>query len=288
MAPKKIEKVLLHTIGSYEQVLQAFREFDADRNGKMTFAELHTLMCALNRGAASWTEVDTERLFHQVDKDGSGFIDVKEFVDYAFNSAPTTVASAQGAGKSNYEKVIEDFRHYDVNHNGTLDKREFTALMSNLRPGSWSMDKTETIFDQLDLDKSGELDMDELVAFLFVVPKQRIPQKGPGTEPLVVVDFECGKGMAEACVQQIANKWHKLFGPEVVVKKYVKTDITGIDKVSARKGKVVFWDAVAMLPYRENPFRNKNSLKVWLDDMCRRHIPRLLDSTKALAAADDA
>lgn len=285
-AKKPPQKVGLNEIGSYEKVLEAFKSYDADMNGTMSFKELHSLMVDLNKGR--WTEAESDRLFEQIDKNHNGVIDINELVDFIFKKDPIGMGTIGNAGKSDYELVIQEFRKFDTNRNGTLDKSEFTRLMGNLKPGAWDKQRTDAVFTIVDVDKSGEVDMNELVAFLFGVPKSRVKAAGKGAgagqECLVLVEFRCGPGAPEVMVKQVAGVWRKHFGHEVMVKMVVDKETHGISYVAARDGQVVFWDGPKMVAYRENPFLTLGSMRTWLDDMTRRHIPRLLEGTKAIAA----
>lgn len=274
-------QVGLKELGNYEKVLETFKRYDTDRNGSMSFKEMHKLMCDLNPGR--WTEADSDRLLPLVDKNRNGNIDVNEFIAFIFegNNSATTFAPA---GMSQYEKVLQQFRLFDTNRNGTLDKAEFTRLMSSLQPGRWSVQATEMVFQAVDLNNSGEVDMDELVAYLFGVPKelQKNAQKNHGHGPLLIIEFVIGPGNPESYVQQMANRWKRDFGDEVAVSRIIKKDVKGIVRVTTRNGEIVFWDDASMLPYRPNPFLTMESLKAWIDDMSQRHMPRLLSGTKAV------
>lgn len=275
-------KATLKDIGSYERVIEAFKRYDTDGNGVMSFAELHKLMSDLNPGR--WTEAESDRLLLQLDKNRNGNIDINEFIAFIFDGKDS--ASSCPQGMSDYERVLQQFRQFDTNRNGTLDKAEFTRLMSALQPGRWTAQSTEQVFRQVDLNNSGEVDMDELVAFLFGVPKEL--QKNANSKKhhgaLVIIEFICGPGQPDIYVQQIANRWKKDFGDEVAVTRVLKKDLKGISRVSARGGEVVFWDEATMLPYRDNPFLTVAGFKAWLDDMSKRHVPRLIEGTKAIAA----
>mmetsp|Transcript_59762 Transcript_59762/g.151373 ORF Transcript_59762/g.151373 Transcript_59762/m.151373 type:complete len:296 (-) Transcript_59762:234-1121(-) len=273
--PKPVKKQELKDIGSYEKVLATFRKYDVDGNGVMDYKELHRLMTDLNNG--NWTDVESDRLFLQLDKNKSGSIDVNEFLSSIFQRDPGMGGSS---GMSDYEKVLEQFRSFDTNRNGTLDKREFRALMSSIQPGRWDAARVEAVYKQVDCNASGEVDLNELIAYLFGVPKDRARAAQNGSGPLVVIEITCGKGQPEIYCQQIANVFKRHFGSEVAVAKIVRPNQTCISRVTARNGQVVFWDNATMLAHRDNPFLTIETLKSWVLDMTNRHIPRLLDGTK--------
>jgi len=267
----------LGKLGPYEQVVNTFKKYDFDRNANMSFKEMHRLMFDLNQG--EWTQNESDKLFTKIDKNMNGAVDVDEFVNYIFAKND---AMGGGGGSSDYEKVMDAFRKFDVNKNGTLDKREFTRIMSSIKEGQWQPKQTDDIFAAVDKDRSGEVDLDELVAYLFGVPKNRQTQakraaKGKEHGPMVVIEIVCGKGPApSSVVQTMANTWSKQFGRDVAVLKKVDKDISLISKISARDGEVVFWETATMIAHREDPFKNPESSRDFMNEMSRRHIPRLI------------
>jgi Ca2+-binding EF-hand superfamily protein len=218
-----------------------------------------------------------------LDRNRDGGISIDELIAYMF---PKQDVMGGTAGSSGYEVVLEAFRRYDANRNGTLDAGEFTNLMCALHPGQWDVGKTNQVFRLVDKDNNGSIESDELVAWIFGVPKDRAKaaRRGrrddadPRAVGLVVIEISFGGSGAETNVDQIAARWKKKFGDKLTVHKNVVRS-TGIQKVTAREGSVVFWDAPAMIMFRENPFENMTSLRAWCDDMERRHIPRLLSGT---------
>lgn len=276
------EKVGLEALGAYENVLNTFRRYSKARKGVIVFKEFHALMKDLNHG--NWTEADSDKLFQKVDWNKNGSLDVDEFVNYIFGKE-----EKEWGGHTDYEKVIAQFRKFDTNRNGSLDEHEFTRLMSTLNPGSWTPAMTQQVFARVDRDRSGEVDLNELVAYLFGVNKDRVKAARrqslgkSGDNPLVVIDMTCGKGGPEQAVQQISNVWAKEFGKDVVVRKHLDPNTDTITRVSARDDEVVFWDASTMVCHRENPFLTFASMKAWVTDMKKRHIPRLIEGSFVMA-----
>jgi Ca2+-binding EF-hand superfamily protein len=302
MAPKRHHRdgpkaAELKELGSYESVIQAFRKYDANGDGKLSWRELHQLMSDLNKGRGfEWREANSDLLLQSIDKDQNGCVDMEELTAYIF---PRTDAMGGTAGASDYEVVLENFRRSDANRSGTLDKAEFTRLMQRLKPG-WTAAETERVFSMVDKDNSGEIESDELVAWLFGVPADRrraakdqrkaarradagrLPPISGATpsETLLVIEFVCG-GSAETLVNQIKQRWERKMGGQlsVVVKVEGRSSGHTISKVSARNGAVVFWESATMMAYRENPFLNIKTTEEWSKDMLARHIPRLLSGT---------
>jgi len=283
----------LKDLGSYENVVNTFKRYDTNRDNKLSLTELHQLMVDLNRASRSgfnWTQNNTELLLNQLDRNQNDGVDMDELIAYVF---PRGDAMGGTAGASNYEIVLEQFRKHDTNRNGTLDKPEFTRLMEKLKPG-WRREDTERVFDAVDKDRSGEVESDELVAWLFGVPAdrrragrqaRRADRRGQepaaNAAPLVVVDFVCGEGgQSQRIIERITRKWEEKLGNQVMIRTKVEGPPKGaITKVTARGGAVVFWDSASMMAYRENPFLDQKSADDWSKDMIARHIPRLISGT---------
>jgi len=275
----------LKAIGSYENMLAVFKRFDVNRDGKLSHAELNALMTELNKG--SWSQGKTESLLGKLDKDHDGAVNVEEMIEYVF---PRSDAMGGTAGQSQYETVLAQFRRFDTNRNGTLSKPEFTQLMGQLRPG-WQTKNTDEVFGALDKDRSGEVDSQELVAWLFGVPSDRqkaakkmenAAKRGSKANagPLVVIEFVYGE-RAGTMVDRIKSQLEGKMTGAVKIQKKVQGDSQTINRVSARDGQVVFWDAASMIAFRDSPFADQRAADEWTRDMLARHIPRLIAGTSA-------
>jgi len=281
-------------LGSYENVLAAFRRYDKDRSNTLSWSELHQLMVDTNAATAgAWTEGDTDVLLKELDKSRDNKVDIDELVAHIFKRQD---AMGGTSGSSEYEIVLEAFRRYDSNRNGTLCKQEFHRLMGSLKPG-WTEEHTKKVFSVVDKDNSGEVDSSELVAWLFGIPAERsqaarkaertreaeksfgkFEKKSKEAGPMVVVEIVTGSSGITA-VDNLAARWKRKLGASVEVAKVVSASAGGISRVSARNGNVVFWDMATMMAHRENPFHSERSAREWERDMESRHIPRLLAGT---------
>lgn len=73
------------------------------------------------------------------------------------------------------EVVFRAFKGADLNNDGSLNIAEFTALLVELEPDTWSEDKLALFFRAADKDGSGCVNVEELIGWLF--PKKREPCK---------------------------------------------------------------------------------------------------------------
>merc|ERR1711957_791832 len=98
--------------------------------------------------------------------DWDGAVDMQEFLEYLFPNRP---------GMTDYERVLAFFRQCDHNMNGMIDRREFGALMRTLYP-QYPANQFDALFQAADKDHSGEVDSNELIAYIFGVPQDRKEQ----------------------------------------------------------------------------------------------------------------
>jgi len=65
----------------YEQVVEAFRRHDVDRNGTLDIREFHRLMCSMRSG---WDQAKTDQVFNAIDKDHNGYVESDELIAWMF------------------------------------------------------------------------------------------------------------------------------------------------------------------------------------------------------------
>lgn len=174
---------LRERLGNYENVVSAFKACDINKDGYLTWQELHGLLAALYRNPGDrdagekslarlkgkgWTESHTLALSEAIDRDGNGKIDIEEFLDYIFPRSP----AGEKGGLSQYEQMMALFRKFDKDRNGRLDASELTSMMKSLRP-EWTEANTKEIFGDVDVDGSGYIESAEFINWVFGAPSER-------------------------------------------------------------------------------------------------------------------
>lgn len=270
------------TSAGYEDIVRAFHLYDVNRNGRIDLQELRRLMSSLHR---NWTDDMTAEVLNAFDADGGGDIDISEFVNFLLPRK--TAMAGTGAGLSDYDMLVEQFRMHDMDMNGILDKHEFHYLMMTLRNGYWSSESTEAVFDSVDKNHSGTLDVGELIAWTLGVHrpskaqqrKASLSESQRGGKVKVIIEaITSQRGQKHA--DFLEKRWSKAFGGAVVVKKVVEPEDPGVTvkRVAILDTDVVFWDRALMMAYREDPFASESSRRHFAEELEKGLIPQLIKS----------
>ena len=128
-----------------------YQAHDADGDHKLDFNEF----CALvrDRESGEFTDEELKARFEQLDADGSGQVDLHEYVRYSLRDALQRSSS----------RVMDLFKQWDNDGSGEIDKREFRRAIRAMGFNFFADDsEIDMVFDDFDLDKSGSVDYKEL------------------------------------------------------------------------------------------------------------------------------
>mmetsp|Transcript_33938 Transcript_33938/g.83402 ORF Transcript_33938/g.83402 Transcript_33938/m.83402 type:complete len:840 (+) Transcript_33938:73-2592(+) len=156
----------------YESVKALFEELDTDGDGRISLAEFKEHMGlpmfpGMGLGGPSASQdmlhAEAEDTFAAIDTDMSGFIEFDElWADLELRGYDLTK-----------EQVMEVFADLDVNRDGRVSLAEFKAhmglpddLIAEAEAIVEMHVQAEEVFDNIDTDMSGDLDMEELWAYL--------------------------------------------------------------------------------------------------------------------------
>ena len=93
---------------------------DLDQDGKLDFGEFCTMV--RERNASELTEEELKDLFDKLDADGSGQVDMIEYLQWSLRDALTRSSS----------RVIDLMRAWDEDRSGTVEKKEFFRAVRSL------------------------------------------------------------------------------------------------------------------------------------------------------------
>ena len=122
---------------------------DADNDGKLDFAEFCVFV--RDREEGEFTDKELKERFAALDEDGSGKVDMHEYLQWSLKDALMRSSS----------RVMDLFRAWDEDHSGSVDKKEFAKAVRSLG-FHVSQEDANAVFDSLDDDKSGALEYREL------------------------------------------------------------------------------------------------------------------------------
>ena len=122
---------------------------DNDGDGKLDFDEFCSFV--RNREEGEFTDAELKTRFKALDEDGSGQVDMSEYVQWSLKDA--LARSAQ--------RVVDLFRAWDEDRSGSVDKKEFRKAIRAMGYDVAAKD-ADAVFDSLDEDRSGSLEYKEL------------------------------------------------------------------------------------------------------------------------------
>ena len=119
-----------YTYGNPEKYAKfAFKAFDADNNGKITFSEFLTATAfSINKSQADDLEKSLEFAFDVYDVDNNGKVDKKE----ALKIVTAVYELESGSASPDAQNTVDElFRYYDTDGSGFLNKKEFVTALTN-------------------------------------------------------------------------------------------------------------------------------------------------------------
>ncbi|GAB2229961.1 hypothetical protein Drorol1_Dr00014217 [Drosera rotundifolia] len=97
-----------------EELEKVFKKFDVNGDGKICSSELGSIMRSLGEDL---TESELKIMIEEVDSDGDGFIDLKEFIEL----------DTKGFDADDFEQNLrEAFSVYDIDGNGSISAEEYS------------------------------------------------------------------------------------------------------------------------------------------------------------------
>merc|ERR1712072_955599 len=132
---------------------EAFDLFDMDGGGTIDLAELGTAMEALGFKPAKG---EVERMVSDMDKDGDGTIDFKEFLIMMSNKVDVK------------DDMIKAFKLFDTEGSGKVNFKNLKAVAAELGESMTDAD-LQGMMDEADTDGDGEINESEFLAVMKAV-----------------------------------------------------------------------------------------------------------------------
>lgn len=192
MIRSSVERDLGPGAKSAHRMKETFADIDIDGNGKVDNKEFEKAMKKLNVNV-TFREIDL--IYQRFDKDKSGFIDYKEFLELMNFQNPhiskqlkiktddlvekirTEIELELGPGATNSRRIKEIFADIDRDGNGTIDKSEFEKAMKKLNVRI-TFREIDMLYERFDADNSGFMSYNGFLKLLdFTAKTNKIPDK---------------------------------------------------------------------------------------------------------------
>ena len=155
-APATIAR-LSQSFRSVANVKDSFKKFDANGDGQISRNEL--------KAAMKLGDADLDIVFALGDLDGDGEISMGEFVLIMSPVANNAVKRFRNCFKDIHD-VVDGFRMFDVDNDGSITQQELAAGMRNMRM-SFSNEETSAIFAAADTNTDGGITYSEYVSLMI-------------------------------------------------------------------------------------------------------------------------
>ena len=133
---------------------EAFKIFDKDKVGYIITKELGDIMKILGQIPS---EVELQDMINEVDIDGNGTIDFKEFLG---------LMARKMRDNDSEEELIEAFKIFDRDGNGLISNVELQHVMTSLGENV-TMDEVDEMIKEADLDGDGYINYEEFVKMIM-------------------------------------------------------------------------------------------------------------------------
>merc|ERR1712046_62117 len=133
---------------------QAFAMFDADGSGAISGSEFREV--CLEVGMTP-TDAELQEMIKELDADGSGDINLDEFLKAMQNK----LQDPEGE-----EIIAEAFKMFDTDGSGALSRSEMKTVLVNLGE-QMEDDEISELINAVDIDGDGEVDLREFLAIVL-------------------------------------------------------------------------------------------------------------------------
>ncbi len=130
------------------ELKEAFALFDRDGDGSITTKELGIVMRQLGQNP---TDGELQDMIHEIDVDGNGTIDFNEFL---------TLMAMKGQDQDIEEELLEAFKIFDRDGNGSISAAELRYAMMNLGEKLTDEEVNDMILEA-DINSDGQIDFEE-------------------------------------------------------------------------------------------------------------------------------
>lgn len=112
-----------------QELTATFKDFDANRDGKISERELGSILRSLREDPSA---ADLARMIAEVDVDGDGYVDLQEFIVLNTKGVESSTGE-NGCGSSSFMDEMESAFHvFDIDKDGFISADELYQVLSGL------------------------------------------------------------------------------------------------------------------------------------------------------------
>ncbi|XP_052196105.1 probable calcium-binding protein CML23 [Diospyros lotus] len=147
---KRTIKKTTTTLGDMDEVAKVFNRFDANGDGKISAAEMTAVLGALGSGMSA---EEVRGVMAEIDRDGDGFVDLREFADFHSKALECDDGSAN-------KELRDAFDVYDRDGNGLISATELHTVLKSLGE-KCSLKDCRQMISSVDMDGDGCVNFEE-------------------------------------------------------------------------------------------------------------------------------
>ncbi|KAL9184707.1 LOW QUALITY PROTEIN: hypothetical protein ACHAXT_012677 [Thalassiosira profunda] len=152
-----VEDDLHVRLPTFEEAMDVFREIDRDGSGFLDEQEVKEMTIRLGQPLS---DERVKSIFNSMDTNKDGKVEAKEFLEWF-----TKEETKEGIKSYFHNKTLQIFKEIDTKKKGYLDEEELGDIAVRLGQ-SYTRRQIKDIFDEMDKDKNGRVEIDEFIAWM--------------------------------------------------------------------------------------------------------------------------
>jgi len=141
-----------------------FQYYDLDQSGGLDRDEFRAMACTLGY---YFDEESFSSAFAIIDQDGSGQIDMNEFVEFWGKPKCWHLLKLTEESKDRIRQIAEYFSYFDKYNTGSLSEFQFREMYNNMVASGYALTEFSTLWNALDRNQDGFIHFNELLNYVI-------------------------------------------------------------------------------------------------------------------------
>ena len=150
------------TKSQIEKLKIEFLKIDADGDGQVSRDELEAVLRSM-RGKLKASEGDIKKALRDIDRDGDGIIDLKEYLSSRRNKTNRDLIHRALVQRL---RIRKEFEHFDQDNSGFISKDELIQVLKSRGILQVTADQVDALLKYTDGDGNGKIDYEEFVLLM--------------------------------------------------------------------------------------------------------------------------